>query len=275
MTAQFSLQGKKLINGIKKTIYLNQPIQITINSLRATFKSADPYRMAEYSGSLASNSFQEEKIFTISPQSAKEIIERVDKEEKVIISANDKSITFTGKKYTLTVDLLKNKPINYKIPDTFSLEIELEKEKLLGALDMFAKEKPYKNEYGEFERVRLIPFDDVLLISTLSKESPFIDDEETRTFMMKIKTNYDYITNEEFFSYLEIFFNDKFLKDAITPISSDKISMKFVNEYSPVIITSADDNNKNYLAVVMPMSPVFDAEKQLKLRETLNVRCEM
>jgi DNA polymerase III sliding clamp (beta) subunit (PCNA family) len=263
------MQGKKLINGIKRTIYLNQPIELSINGLRATFTSADKYRLAEYLGSLASNSFKEEKVFIISPQSAKEIIERVDKEEKVIITANDKSLTFTGKKYTLTVDLLKNKSINYKIPDAFNLEIELEREKLLGALDIFVKERSYRNEYGEYARVRLIPFDDVLLISTLSEESPFIDDDKTRTFMMKIKTKYDYITNEEFFSYLEIYFNEKFLRDAIEPISSDIISLKFINEYSPVVITSADDNNKNYLAVVMPMSPVFDANKQLKLMQTV------
>lgn len=264
---QFSTQGKKLINGIKKTIYLNQPIQITVSGLKMAFRSADKYRMAEYSGSLANNLFQEEKVFVISPQSAKEILERVDKEEKVIITADDKSLTFTGKKYMLTVDLLKNKsPIDYKIPADFNLEIEIEKEKLLGALDIFIKERPYRNEYGEYERVRLIPFDDVLLISTMSEESPFIDDDKTRTFMMKIKTNYDYITNEEFFSYLEIYFNEKFLRDAIIPISSDKISIKFINEYSPAVITSADDSGRNYLAVVMPMSPIFDAEKQLKLK---------
>jgi DNA polymerase III sliding clamp (beta) subunit (PCNA family) len=257
---QFAIQGKKLINGIRRTIYLHQPIQITINGLRATFRSADLYRMAEYSGSLASNLFQEEKVFVISQQSAEEILQRVDKEEKVIITADDKSLTFTGKKYTLTVDLLNKSPIKYSIPTDFNLEIELEKEKLLGALDIFIKERPYKNEYGDYARIRLIPFSDVLLISTLSKESPFIDDDKTKTFAMKIKTNYDFISNEEFFSYLEIFVNEKFLRDAITPISSDKLSIKFINEYSPIVIASA-----NYTAVVMPMSPVFDAEKQLKL----------
>jgi DNA polymerase III sliding clamp (beta) subunit (PCNA family) len=155
------------------------------------------------------------------------------------LKKNDKSLTFTGKKYTLTVDLLKNKsPINYKIPNTFNLEIEVEK--------------------------------DMLLISALSEESPFIDDDKTKTSLVKIKTNYDYITNEEFFSYFEVFVNDKFLRDAIEPISSDIISLKFINEYSPIVITSVDDNNKNYLAVVMPMSPVFDANKQL----TLNVKRE-
>lgn len=268
MAIQFSMQGKKLINGLKKTIYLNQPIQITINGLRAIYRSADPYRLAEYSASLAGNSQpEEEKIFIISPQSAEEILQRVDKEEKVIITADDKSLTLTGKKYMLTIDLLKNKsPIDYKIPTDFNLEIEVEKEKLLGALELFIKERPYKNEYGEYERIRLIPFDDVLMISTLSKESPFIDDDKTRTFMMKIKTNYDYITNEEFFSYLEAYFNEKFLRDAIEPISSDKISLKFINEYSPIVITSADDSGKNYLAVVMPMSPIKNAEKQLKLK---------
>jgi hypothetical protein len=194
---------------LKKTIYLNQPIQITINGLRAIYRSADSYRLAEYSGSLAGNSQpEEEKVFFISPQSAEEILQRVDKEEKVIITADDKSLTLTGKKYMLTVDLLKNKsPIKYNIPTNFNLEIELEKEKLLGALDIFIKERSYKNEYGEYERIRLIPFDDVLLISTLSKENPFVDDDKTRTFTVKIKTNYDYITNEEFFSYLEIYFS--------------------------------------------------------------------
>lgn len=265
--SQFSMQGKKLINGIKKTIYLNQPIQLSINNLRITFRSADRYRLAEYSGSLASNFFQEEKVFTISLQSAKEIIERVDKEERVIITTDDKSLTFTGKKYMLTVDLLKNKFINFKIPANFNIEIELEKEKLLGVLSMLVKEKPYKNEYGKFARVRFIPFDDVLLISTLSEENPFVDDDKTRTFMMKIKTNYDYITNEEFFSYLEVFFNDQFLRDAVNSVSSDKIFLKFINEYSPVIITSADESGKNYLAAVMPMSPVRIAERQLKLNE--------
>lgn len=264
---EFSIQGKKLINGLKKTIYLNQPIEIRVNGLRAVFRSADLYRLAEYSASLAGNSQpEEEKVFFISPQSAEEILERVDKEEKVIITVDDRSLTLTGKKYMLTVDLLKKPPIKYNIPTDFNLEIELEKEKLLGALDIFIKEKPYRNEYGEYERIRLIPFDDVLLISTLSKENPFVDDDKTKTFVMRIKTNYDFITNEEFFSYLEIYFNEKFLRDAIEPISSDKILLKFVNEYSPVVITSADDSGRNYLAAVMPMSPVFDAEKQLKLK---------
>jgi DNA polymerase III sliding clamp (beta) subunit (PCNA family) len=264
---QFSVQGKKLVNGIKKTIYLNQPIQLSISGLRITFKSADGYRLVEYSGSLTENLFEEEKVFFISPQSAEEIVERADKEEKVIVTVSDEFLTFIGKKYMLTVGLLKDKPISYKIPANFSLEAELEKEKFLGALDMLVKEKPYRNEYGEYARVRLVPFDDVLLLSVMSKESPFFDDDKTRTFVVKMKTKYDFISNEEFFNYLEVFFNDKFLRDVVGLISSDKISLKFMNEYVPLVIISAGDNARNYLVAVMPLSPVKDAEKQLRLEE--------
>jgi DNA polymerase III sliding clamp (beta) subunit (PCNA family) len=260
---QFSIQGKKLINGIKKTVCLGQPIRLSVSGLKVIFRSADRYRLMEYSSSLVDNLFQEERVFFISPLSAMEIVSRVDKKEKVVVTVNDKFLTFTGKKYVLTVDLLEGGLVNYRVPSSFSLEIELDKERLLNALDVIVKERPYENEFGRYARVRLIPFDSMLLLSVMSKESPFFDDDKTRTFVVRVKTRYDFISNEEFFSYLEVFVNDRFLRDAVELVSSDKVSLKFLNEYSPLVITSAGDVGRGYLAAVMPLSPAKYVEKQL------------
>jgi len=56
------------------------------------------------------------------------------------------------------------------------------------------------------------------------------------------------VTGEE----LKMTFNNKYIFDCLTSISSSKIILKFVGEGKPLLLTGVDDNTFQYL--VMPMN---------------------
>ena len=243
--ATILISGKELLEGINKTIYAvsKDSSRFALNGVCFSFNgnklelvATDGHRLALFN--IQINGKLEGK-YIVPIKALNELKKLVSDIEDVEIAVSESTIFFKGYNYTMSARLLEGVFPDYKqvIPNNFNIEITLPKAELINSIKRITIA-----EEDENKPIRMLLTKNKLIISTASRISTdaYAEDE--------IDTNYD---GQEF----EIGFNGKYILEAVDKIDSDNVIIKFINKDLQVVVIP-ENQEENYLAVVMPMTLV-------------------
>ncbi|MBX0312485.1 MAG: hypothetical protein JHC31_12060 [Sulfurihydrogenibium sp.] len=278
MEDKITIEGRKFIRGIEKVAYATskrkesagKPISgicLSIGGGRIDFVATDIYRLAIYSAKLVKDAVLKRRMYIVPVEAARELANKISKDENLEITVQDNKITFNSPSYSLTCDLIQGKfPSYYKvIPRSFNIELKAPKGKLSEAIRNVVKERLYRSEeVGSYERIKIIPQKNKLVVSTLSSDQPLPTDYKSRVHSIVVETLYNHFgfSDEDTISP-HVYLNDMYVRQALNTIEGAKVIIKIINEYSPIAITSPNPED-GYLALIMPINP-DNPQEQLAL----------
>lgn len=240
---EVELPEKILKNMINKTIfavatndirpvYTGTLFDIEGDSL--TLVSVDGYRLAKRTERL--EALNCDPCNFVVPGSALSDIERIcgDEDKAVKISVGDKHISFVVGDTVVVTRRLEGDFLNYKksIPDSFKVELEVERSEIQSAVDRVSLIVSEKNT----SPVRLTLGDgriDCLCVTPLGRAE-------------------DVCSCEGSGEGLEIGFNDRYLSDALKASGKDRVKLCFNNAASPCVIVAADGTN-DFTYMILPV----------------------
>ena len=247
------VKSKDLIKGIQSVIYArskdkdlkDKPLSGICISLRynkLNLVASNGHRLAIYTIPTDAS----EKIdAVISEKTAKEILKNIKKKENVEIEIGN-NLVINGLEYSL----IHNKYPNYESiypEDGFSIEIVVPKEEILEAIENVVKVRPRKGEWGKYDVIKLTLFNDYNKLIIAARNH--IDDSYN-SVEIDIDIKFNHISHEDFI----IYFNDRYVQEAIKPIDSSNVIVRFLKVYNETSQTEFTAENSPYSSIVMPMT---------------------
>jgi len=250
--AKITMKSQDLVKGIQSVIYArskdkefkDKPLSgicLSLTNNKLNLVSSNTHRLALYS---IPTDTSEEIDVIISDKTAKEIIKKVGKKKDVEIEIDNNVLIVNGLEY----GLIQGKYPNYKVlypKDGFDIEIVASKKELIEAINKVVKERPRKEEGGKYDIIKLTLLNDAkkLIITARSHKSPF----EYSSVELDVSINFNHFFYEDFI----IYFNDRYVQEAITPIETDNVVVRFLKIYDEADLTEFTADGY-YSALVMP-----------------------
>jgi DNA polymerase-3 subunit beta len=252
------VKGQDLIKGIQKIIYArskdkdlkDKPLSgicLSVRNNKLNLVASNGHRLALYSIPIDAS---ETTDIIISEKTAKEIIKKIKKKENVEIEMDKNMLIVDGLQY----DTIQGRYPDYEgiyPEDGFDIEITVSKSKFLDSINKVVKKRPLKGESGKYDVIKftLINDDKKLIITARNHKSIFEIDDIYDSVELDVDINFNYFFYEDFV----IYFNDKYVQEAVEPIDSDNVIIRFLKVYDEVCQTEFTDGF-NYSALVMPMT---------------------
>jgi DNA polymerase-3 subunit beta len=256
--AKFTVKSQELSKGIQKVAYArskdkdlkDKPLSGICLSLRdnkLNIVAANGHRLALYSIFV---DVSETAEVVISEKTAKEIVKKIKKKDEIEIEIDNERLIIDGSEYSLIQGRYPNYEAVYP-EDDFDIEIVVSKEKLLEAINSVVKERPLKGESGKYDVIKFTLLNDAkkLIITARNHKSPFEVDDIYDNIEIDASINFNHFFYEDFV----IYFNDRYVQEAVEPIESDHIIIRFLKEYDETLQTEFTADGSNYSALVMPM----------------------
>ncbi|MBL7054113.1 DNA polymerase III subunit beta [Patescibacteria group bacterium] len=195
----------------------------------------DSYRLAEKKILFKQGDSQESKDIIIPVKTLQEVLRVIDDNDKVEIYLSKNQILFTYKDIEIISRIISGEFPDYKtiIPDKFNTKAIISKAPFLRAI----KRSSFFVKFGINDiSLKFLSKKNEIVISSLNNQVG----ENQISIPVEIigKTN-------------EIVFNYRYLIDGLTNIKGDKISIEMVDDSSPGLIKSIDD--ESYLYLIMPI----------------------
>lgn len=239
----FTLESKKLIDGIKSVYYSSSPsdikpeissVYIYSNEDNLVFVSTDSFRLAEKK--IKVKGLREIPGILIPFKNVNEIL-RVfgDINGEVKICFNKNQISFSSDNIYLTSRVIDGVFPDYRqiIPKEYKTEAVVLKQDLLNALKL---SNIFSDKFNQLN----------LLIN--SKEKVF----ELSSLNNDIGENKTYLDSALSGEEVELGFNYKYFLDCFQSVNTDSISIKLNQSSKPIVVSGAGDNSFTYL--IMPMN---------------------
>jgi len=254
--AKITVKGQDLVKGIQSVIYArskdkefkDKPLSgicLSLTNNKLNLVSSNTHRLALYS---IPTDTSEEIDVIISEKTAKEIIKKAGKKKDVEIEIDNNVLIVNGLEY----GLIQGKYPNYKglhPKNGFDIEIVVSKKELIEAINKVVKERPRKEKGGKYDIIKLTLLNDAkkLIITARSHKSPSAADDEYSSVELDVSINFNHFFYEDFI----IYFNDRYVQEAITPIESDNVVVRFLKIYDETDLTEFVADGY-YSALVMP-----------------------
>ncbi|MCQ2451152.1 MAG: DNA polymerase III subunit beta [Clostridia bacterium] len=238
-----SINAKVFCDMVKGTIFAVSQVEgtrpiltginISINDNILQFVAIDGYRLAIRREKINSDKNIE---FTASGKAVNEIVKLIDETtENVELTIGKRLILANVDGYLFISRLLEGEFVNFEkiIPETYNNEMKVNSNELIESVD----------------RVSLL-INDIFstpIRCSLSEESLILNCVTTLGRANE-KVNVS-LSGEEF----EIGLNSRYLSEALKACDDGNIKFKLNGANSGVVIVSADDNNKDFLYLIMPM----------------------
>jgi DNA polymerase sliding clamp subunit (PCNA homolog) len=256
--AKITIKSQDLVKGIQKVIYArskdkdlkDKPLSgifLSARNNKFDLVASNGHRLALYSIPIDASETVEA---IISEKTAKELIKKIKKKENVEIEMDNNMLIVDGLQY----DIIQGKYPDYEElypKDGFDIEITVSKREFLDSINKVVKERPLKGESGKYDVVKLTLLNDdkKLIITARNHKSPFEVDDIYESVELDVDINFNYFFYEDFV----IYFNDKYVQEAVEPIDSDNVIIRFLKIYNETCQTEFTDGS-NYSALVMPMT---------------------
>ncbi len=240
---KLSIDGKLFCDMVKGTIFAVSQVEgtrpiltginISINDGILQFVAIDGYRLA----------IRREKIdcpenieFITSGKAVNEIVKLIDENtEKIDLIIGKRLICANVDGYIFIARLLEGEFVNYEkiIPQTYNQEMKVNCNELIESVDRVSL---LINDIFSTP-IRCSLNEDTLVLNCVTSIGRANE---------KVKVN---LTGEEF----EIGLNSRYLSEALRACSDANIKFKLNGSNSGVVIVSADENNNEFLYLIMPM----------------------
>lgn len=249
------VKSKDLITGIQKVAYAHSKdkdlkgkplsgICLSVKDNKLNLVASNYYRLALYSIPVDASETAEA---IITEKTAKEIAKKVKKKETVEIEISDDKLVVDGLQY----DAIQGKYPDYEglyPKDGFDVEIVVSKRELLDSINRVVKERPLKEESGKYDVIRLTLLNDDKKLIITAKDHTFESEDLYNSVEIDADIKFNYFFYEDFI----IYFNDRYVQQAVEPIESDNVIIRFLKVYDETYQTEFTDGF-NYSALVMPM----------------------
>jgi DNA polymerase III sliding clamp (beta) subunit (PCNA family) len=249
------VKSRDLLTGIQKVAYArskdkdlkNKPLSgicLSIRKDKLNLAAANGHRLALYS--IPVDALETAEVI-ITEKTTKEIVKKVKKKETIEIEISDDKLIIDGLQY----DVLQGKYPNYEglyPKDGFDVEIVVSKRELLDSINKVVKERPLKGESGRYDVIKLTLLNDAKKLTITARDHTFESEDLYNSVEIDADIKFNYFFYEDFV----IYFNDKYVQQAVEPIESDNVIIRFLKVYDETCQTEFTDGF-NYSALVMPM----------------------
>lgn len=243
MQESISIPAKELQKGLSVAYALDkqgsliiQSLAIDIQEKAINFVATNGHRLAFYSyETQAEAPLSLENLYLLSRKSVNELQRLLENEEEVLISFDETEqvLSFKGTNWKLTTRIVEANYPDYLsvFPENFTLSLTLDKKELEEAIERVAVviDSDIKPVVFEINGNKLT-------IRTLESEENFASEE---------------IGLEENFENFIIAFNSDYILQAIKPVETDKVLIRFTSEMGQTLILP--ENEDSYKAIIMPM----------------------
>jgi DNA polymerase-3 subunit beta len=256
---KISVKSQDLIAGIQKVAYArskdkdlkDKPVSgicLSVKDNKLDLVATNGHRLALYSIPIDASETTE---LIISEKTAKELIKKIKKKENVEIEMDKNMLIVDGLQY----DTIQGRYPDYEgiyPEDGFDIEITVSKSEFLDSINKVVKERPLKGESGKYDVIKftLINDDKKLIITARNHKSIFEVDDIYDSVEIDADIRFNYFFYEDFI----IYFNDRYVQEAVEPIESDNVIIRFLKTYDQVSQTEFTADSSNYSALVMPMT---------------------
>lgn len=233
-----TINSNELIAGINGTIFcvndssvqeMYKGVNFSFETDKVTLVSLDGFRVAVRNLPCEANRFQ-----CIIPGKTLEIIPKNFTEETIVVSADDKFVSFSNNKFKVISKLLNGTFLDYKtaVPTEINATVNMDTQKLLNLLN--------KASLVTGEKVRQP------IVLTVG------NDEIEASVTSTIGAFEEYAPAETQGNLEKIGLNTKFFLQAIKAIKDENVQLKFMSPLKPCLITPVDDSDK-YLYLILPI----------------------